>query len=119
MNVSSLYYAIDLSELENMINYTNEIKDMLGILEGGFIKGNIVDSYMGFYVGRVNQNRNSYGTGLRPTDIIFEIDGKKINKISQVIEMLKNKKNGDTVTCKVIRSGDIIDIEIVLDNIGK
>lgn len=119
MNISGLYYAIDLSSLGKVSNYANEIKDILGIIEGEFIKDNSVDSYMGLYVTMVNQNGNSYKAGLRPTDIISEINGQKINKITQVLEMLKNKKNGDTVTCKVIRSGDVRDIEIILDNIEK
>lgn len=119
MNISGLYYAIDLSSVGKVANYANKIKDMLGIIEGEFIKGNSVDSCMEFYVARVNQNGNSYKAGLRPTDIILEIDGQKINKITQVFEMLKNKKNGDTVTCKVMRSGDVRDIEIILDNIEK
>lgn len=119
MNVDGLYYALDLNSLESIINYTKKIKDILGIVEGEFIKNNSVENYLGLYVARVHQNRDLYKEGLRPTDIIFEIEGKKINNITQVIEVLKNKENGDTVTCRVMKSGEVRDIDIVLSNIDK
>ncbi|MBE6054234.1 MAG: serine protease [Clostridium sartagoforme] len=119
MNINGLYYALDLISLKNMINYANEINDILGILEGDYIKGNSVEQYTGLYVTRVKSNSNEYKSGLRPTDIIFEVEDEKINNVIEILEMLKNKENGDTVTCKVMRSGEIIDVDIVLSNIDK
>lgn len=119
MNIDGLYYSIDLSSVEKIINYTNEIKDILGIIEGEFIEVNTGEDYGGLYVTKVNKNGNSYKSGLRPTDIIIEIDDKRFNDIEEVVDMVKNKENGDTVTCKVMRSGDIIEMDIVLSNIKK
>lgn len=119
MNIDGLYYSIDLSSVEKIINYTNEIKDILGIIEGEFIEVNTGEDYGGLYVTKVNKNGNSYKSGLRPTDIIIEIDDKRFNDIEEVVDMVKNKGNGDTVTCKVMRSGDIIEMDIVLSNIKK
>lgn len=117
MNIEGLYYSIDLSAVEKIINYTNEIKYILGIDKGEFIEVNDSENYSGIYVTKVNKNGNSYKSGLRPTDIIIEVDDKKINDIKEVSEMVKNKRNGDTVTCKVMRSGKIIEIDIILSNI--
>ena len=119
MNVEGLYYAIDLSSLENVINHANELKEILGVLEGGFIEVDNGGIYGGLYVTRVDKKGNSYKAGLRPTDIIFEIDGKKIDSITEILNMVKNKENGDTVICKVMRAGDVIDMDIVLSNIKK
>ena len=119
MNIDGLYYSIDLSSVDKIINYTNEIKDILGIIEGEFIEVNTGEDYGGLYVTKVNKNGNSYKSGLRPTDIIIEIDDKRFNDIEEVVDMVKNKGNGDTVTCKVMRSGDIIEMDIVLSNIKK
>lgn len=119
MNVEGLYYAIDLSSLENVIDDTSELKEILGILEGEFIQVDNGGIYGGLYVTRVDKEGESYKAGLRPTDIIFEIDGKKINSITEVLSMVKNKENGDTVICKVMRAGDVIDMDIVLSNIKK
>lgn len=118
MNVNGLYYAIDLRSLETIIDYTNEIKDILGIIEGDFTKDNTND-YSGFYVAVLNKDKSSDKVGLRSTDIILEINNIKIGNIAKILEMLKNKKNGDTVTCKVMRSGEITDINITLSNFKK
>lgn len=119
MGNKGLYYAVDFSSLEEIVNSTNEIKDILGVLEGGFIKDENTTNIVGLYVSRINQNGSSYKAGLRPTDIIFEIDGNKINEISGLLGMLKNKKNGDTITCKVMRAGEVKEIKIKLDSINK
>ncbi|MGG7059500.1 S1C family serine protease [Clostridium tertium] len=116
---NGVYYAVNFSSLEKVVNSTNEIKDILGVLEGGFISDENTTNVVGLYVSRINQNGIAYRSGLRPTDIIFEIDGQKINDISEILEMLKNKKNGDTITCKVMRDGQVEEIKIKLDSIKK
>lgn len=119
MGNSGVYYAVDFSSLEKVVNSTNEIKDILGVIEGGFINDKNSQDVVGLYVSRIKQNGSAYKCGLRPTDIIFEIDGQKINQISEILEMLKNKKNGDTITCRVMRAGQVKEIEIKLDSINK
>lgn len=117
MNIEGLYYSINLSSVEKIINYTNEMKDILGIIKGEFIEVSTGEDYGGLYVTKVNKNGNSYKSGLRPTDIIIEIDDKKFNDIEEVVDMVKNKKSGVTVSCKVMRAGDIIEMDIILSNI--
>lgn len=111
INQNGLYYANNLNSIEEIINSTNEIGEKLGILEGGFLKSNVV----GFYVAEIKQDSNGYESGLRPTDIIMSIDGSQINSMSQLTEVLKVKKIGDTLKCKVMRSGKVEDLEIKLD----
>ncbi|MBE6053482.1 MAG: PDZ domain-containing protein [Clostridium sartagoforme] len=111
INQNGLYYANNLNSIEEIINSTNEIGEKLGILEGGFLKSNVV----GFYVAEIKQDSNGYESGLRPTDIIMSIDGNPINSMSQLTEVLKAKKTGDTLKCKVMRSGKVEDLEIKLD----
>lgn len=116
MNQNGLYYALDFSSLGEVVSSTNEIKDILGISEGGFINSDKWNNVGGFYIAAINQERGSYKSGLRPTDIIFEMDGKKITSITQMSEILKNKLPGDTLKCKVMRSGEVKDLEIKIYN---
>ncbi|MBS5884376.1 S1C family serine protease [Clostridium sp.] len=116
MNQNGLYYALDFSSLEEVVSSTNEIKDILGISEGGFINSDKWNNVGGFYIAAINQERSSYKSGLRLTDIIFEMDGKKITSITQMSEILKNKLPGDTLKCKVMRSGEVKDLEIKIYN---
>jgi serine protease Do len=119
MKQNGLYYAVDVSSLEEIINSTNEVKDILGVLEGGFINGKDRFTVVGFYVARIKRDSNSYKSGLRPTDIIFNIDGNEITSINQVSKILKNKKDGDTLNCKVMRDGEVRNLQIKLDSISQ
>lgn len=116
MRQNGLYYAVDFSSIDEIVSSTNEIKDILGISEGGFTNDDEWPNVVGFYVAAINQERSSYKSGLRPTDIIFEMDEEKITSITQISEILKNKAPGDTLKCKVMRSGEVKDLEIKIYN---
>ena len=116
MRQNGLYYAVDFSSIDEIVSSTNEIKDILGISEGGFTNDDEWPNVVGFYVAAINQERSSYKSGLRPTDIIFEMDEEKITSITQISEILKNKAPGDTLKCKAMRSGEVKDLEIKIYN---
>lgn len=118
MGINGLYYALDLSSLDSIIDSANEIKDILGITKGGFVK-EISENHSGLYVSIVDKNGDLYKAGIRSTDIILKLDDIRVDNISSILEMLKNKENGDTVTCKIIRGKEIIDYYVTLTNIKK
>lgn len=108
------FYAADLSELEKIITSTTAFKEVLG-LTGGSLVGNDDSDFKGFYVENVRKGGNAYNAGIKPTDIVFEIEGLNITSVEDMTNALKNKKAGDTINCKVMRSGKIEDIVMVLD----
>lgn len=108
-----LYYAIDLSVLEEVINSTNIFKGVLGLSGGGIISS-VNTEVNGFYVENVVQGGNAYNAGIRPTDIIFELDGKQIVGTEDLINIIEEKKNGDILDCKVMRDGKVEEVEIIL-----
>ena len=118
MSVDGLYYALDLTSLDSIIDSANEIKDILGITKGGFVK-EINENYSGLYVSIVDKNGDLYKAGIKSTDIILKLNDIRVDNISSILEMLKNKENGDTVTCKIIRGKEIIDYYVTLTNIKK
>ncbi|MEG2868238.1 MAG: S1C family serine protease [Terrisporobacter sp.] len=109
-----LFYAVDLSELEKVITSTTAFKEVLG-LTGGSIVGNETSDFKGFYVENVKKGGNAYNAGIKPTDIVFEIDNMKIITVEDITNVLKNKKSGDTINCKVMRNGRIENIAMLLD----
>ncbi|MEG0857125.1 MAG: S1C family serine protease [Terrisporobacter sp.] len=109
-----LFYAVDLSELEKVITSTTAFKEVLG-LTGGSIVGNETSDFKGFYVENVKKGGNAYNAGIKPTDIVFEIDNMKIITVEDITNVLKNKKSGDTINCKVMRNGRIENIVMLLD----
>lgn len=108
-----LFYAIDLSELEKVISSTTEFKSILG-LTGGSIVGDGSSDAKGFYVENVKKNGNAYKAGIKPTDIIFEIEGRNIITVEDMASVLENKKVGESISCKVMRNGESEEIVIVL-----
>lgn len=119
MNRKDMYYIADFTSLDDIIKSTNKIKDILGIIEGGFSENEELDDIIGLYVTRIKKDSSSYKAGLRPTDIILEIDGHNISDINEIYYILDKKNNNDILNCKVMRSGKIIELQIQLDNIKK
>lgn len=109
-NQEGLFYAVDLSELEEIVSSTTAFKSLLGLTGGS-----IVGDTKGFYVEKVKKGGNAYNAGIRPTDIVFELGGFDIITVEDMGKVLKNKKIGDTISCKVMRSGKVENINIVLD----
>jgi serine protease Do len=110
-----LNYAIDLNSLSNIMNATDEIKDMLGVLEGGFVNYDDNSQVIGMYIERVEQTNNFYDEGLRPTDILFEINNKKITSIDELHSILKSEMGKDNISCKVMRDGEVKELQIKLN----
>lgn len=113
-NQQGLNYAVNLNSLNQIINATNEMKEMLGILEGGFIKYDDSSEFIGLYVERVEQNDDHYDEGLKPTDILFEIDNNKVTSTGDLYSILKSKKGKDNISCKVMRAGKVKELKIEL-----
>ena len=114
-NQQGLNYAIDLSSLSNMLNATDEIKYMLGILEGGFVNYDDSSKVIGLYIERVEQSDDIYDDGLKPTDILFEINNKKITSMNELYSILKEEKGKDNISCKVMRDGEVKELEIKIN----
>ena len=110
-NREGLYYAIDLTSLAMLSDYTNEMKEILGIYDCGFIDENIYGFGVGLQIVEVNKSKNPDGLGLQEGDILLQIDGEKITNSYLV---LKNKRVGDTITYKIIRDKEIKDLTIQL-----
>lgn len=70
----------------------------------------------GIYVENVINNSSAYEGGLRPGDIIIQIDDRKLNKMSELKEYIYSKKPGDEVSLKIIRNNKNVEISIRLKN---
>ncbi len=52
--------------------------------------------------------------GLKEGDIILELDAKKISADSTLASLIQNRNVGDTITLKIIRGNQIMDLKAVL-----
>ncbi|ERI93112.1 serine protease do-like HtrA family protein [Clostridiales bacterium oral taxon 876 str. F0540] len=68
----------------------------------------------GIYVEEVVPNSGASQAGIRPSDIIMEIDKVRLESKIQYQELLKKYKAGDTVTCRIWRNGREFTVKIIL-----
>ncbi len=111
---SGFYYGIQIKDLQVVINSTNAFKSVLGVNEGGIIADKNTE-YKGFYVQDLDKKGNAYKAGIKPTDIILELDNTPIITVDDATLILQNKKSGETLKCKVLREGTIEEIEVKIN----
>lgn len=119
-NVEGMGFAISINEatdiLEQIMKYGRVARPRLGIygrdavsIDGSGVKG--------VYINEVIKGSGAENAGVKPTDIIVELDGKIITKFEDITEAIEKYKIGDTIKCKIWRSGKTIDLDIILSDI--
>lgn len=73
-----------------------------------------VDFNTGIYVVQVAKNSSAYMAGLREKDIILEIDGIGLEKMSDLRTYIYTKKIGDEVNLRILRNRTIVNIKMEL-----
>lgn len=66
----------------------------------------------GVYAKEVTRNGLAYEVGIRPTDIIVEVNGAKVNTVSDINSIMSRFKSGETIKYKVFKNGDYVDFKI-------
>ncbi len=66
----------------------------------------------GVYAKEVTRNGLAYEAGIRPTDIIVEVNGMKVNTVSDINSIMSKFKSGETIKYKVFKNGDYFDFKI-------
>ncbi|WP_160670476.1 S1C family serine protease [Clostridium sp. C8-1-8] len=68
----------------------------------------------GVYVQSVVPKGSADLAGLKSSDIIIEMDGKKIKTLDEIDGIIKSHNIGDTISCKVLRGNDTKDVSMKL-----
>lgn len=118
-NAEGMGFAISINEaksiIKSLMDYGKVTRPSLGIYGQDVIseKNNI----QGVYVREVVIGSGADVAGIKPTDIILELDKKKITKFENLADVLDKHKIGDIVICKIWRSGKTIDVNITLSEV--
>ncbi|WP_026951288.1 S1C family serine protease [Algoriphagus mannitolivorans] len=70
----------------------------------------------GVYVGGVNENSAGKEAGIKEGDIIITIDGRAVNNVAMLQEMVARKRPGDKVEVEYIRDGKTSKTSATLKN---
>ncbi|KZL93112.1 S1C family serine protease [Clostridium magnum] len=118
-NAEGMGFAISINEaksiIKSLMDYGKVSRPFLGIYGQSVVseKNNI----QGVYIREVIAGSGAAAAGVKPTDIILELDKKKVTKFEDLSDILDKHKIGDSVVCKIWRSGKTMEINITLSEV--
>ncbi len=77
--------------------------------------GYILNADKGVYIQNVTLEGPAGKAGLRRGDLILSIDGKEVNKVSEVRNAILEHKVGDTIKVQYARNGQNETVDVVLE----
>ncbi|AKA71351.1 S1C family serine protease [Clostridium scatologenes] len=118
-NAEGMGFAISINEAKSIINslmsYGKVSRPFLGIYGQSVVSQQ--NKVQGVYVSEVVKESGAASAGIKPTDIIVELDNKKILRFEDLSDVLDKHKIGDSIKCKVWRNGKTIEVNIVLSDV--
>lgn len=119
LNVEGMGFAIDINEakdiIKSLMNNGKVSRSYLGIYGQSVISDD--NKIEGIYIQQVEKNSGAATAGIKPTDILMELDGKKVKNTSDIEEILNSHKVGEKVMSKIWRDGKTIETQIVLSEV--
>lgn len=120
VGVEGISFAIPITEAigvsNQLIQYNKVKRPYLGIT-GTTVTEQISKKYnlaIGAYVQAVDTFAKASSAGLRAGDVITAIDNKEIKTMTELTDYIKSKNIGDTVTLKINRNGEVLEISCEL-----
>lgn len=120
--IEGLGFAIPINDALDIINDLIDIGYVSGKPSFGIVATTVdsavaqyYDMVEGAFVYSVNPGSCSETAGIKKGDIITAIDDTAITSKNDLIFQKKNYKAGDSVTLKVYRDGEYLDIPLVFD----
>lgn len=101
---------------EQLIEHGKVLRPYIGI-SGSNLSETTAKRYnlpVGVYVEDISENTGASNSDLKIGDVITEVDGEAIKTMDDLNAIKNKKKIGDTLKIKVYRSGEYINIEIIL-----
>lgn len=118
-NAEGIGFAIAINGVKDVINslvsYGKVSRPYLGV-SGGTVKPDNESGVRGVYISEVSQGSGAAAAGVKPTDIIIQVDNKKVETIEELQEIIEKHKIGDAVPCTIWRNGKDIKVNIILSD---
>ena len=97
--VQKSFTGVDITEIDDQNAVKYGLKSLNGVLISSVLKESPADKM-----------------GLKPNDVILEIENEKINSISAFEEILSYQRPGSSIHLKYERNGNLIETELKLTN---
>ena len=123
-SVEGLCFAIPISDAKEIINSLINNGYVTGRPQLGITGVTVTESDaerfnlpQGVYVYGVAENSAAAKAGLQQGDIITAIDGAEITTMEELSEQKNKHQAGDTVTLRISRSGETMDVQMTLQEV--
>ena len=106
--------------IDDLLEFGEVQRGLLGIRIGDvnaqLAEAEGLDVFQGVYVSYVNENSAAEEAGMQSGDVITAIDGKKVDNVSELQELVARNRPGDDVMVTFIRSGRESNVKATLRN---
>ncbi|URZ14681.1 S1C family serine protease [Clostridium felsineum] len=122
-NAEGTGFAISINQAKDIVNQIMKngkvTKPFVGII-GRNVRLNQEDFAKGVYVKKVIPESGAAKAGIKPNDIILELNGQRICSADDIGNSISGDKIGNKVWCVINRNGKIIKLQIlVTENISR
>ncbi len=117
-NIEGIGFAIPINDVLSILDDLRkhgsvQNRAYIGVTVTNSVAGGDIPA--GALVQSIEKNSSGEKAGLRVSDIIIAVGDTAVSGIDTLYQALRPYRAGDTVTMKVFRSGDTIEIEITFD----
>ncbi|MED4601656.1 trypsin-like peptidase domain-containing protein [Paenibacillus validus] len=109
-----------LDNLKNNVKIPKEPAPYMGIsmqdIDKEWIAELKLENNEGAIVAQVERKSPAFSAGIRPYDVIVELNGTKVKTSSEISEAIKKTKVGDKVSLGIMRDGKKQVIEVTIGN---
>ena len=109
--VEGMGFAIAISEAKPIMD---------DLMSSGYVTGRplvgigIKNTGYGLFIASVSEGSGAAEAGLKVYDMILEVEGQKVSSVEDVNKIRDTKKAGDTLTFKILRDGETMEVKVKL-----
>jgi serine protease DegS len=117
-NVQGIFFAVPYSlahkVMRKIIANGRVIRGYLGVSIDS-----LQNSFKGFKISGVDENSPAFKAGLKPDDIIYEINNVAINSFTQALDIVAETKPGTTLPFKLMRKKELLEVSVTISDKAK
>lgn len=110
---SGIGFAVPLQDIYRTLDRLKKGKDLKPGQAGISLKSRDIYASKPI-IDRVRYDSPAWNAGLRPDDEVIEIEGKPVQRIAQVMMVIRSRLEGERVAMKVKRGEEVVPIEFEL-----
>lgn len=117
-NIQGIFFAVPYSlaykVMRKIITNGRVIRGYLGVSINS-----TQNTLKGFTIAAVDGNSPAFKAGLKPGDIVYQINNVAINSFTQALDIVAETKPGTTLPFKLIRKKEVLEVAVTISEKAK